>query len=320
MRWLIRPALTRTRSTESSSRSQAIDYSPTRGTTLGKENYRDIKATDVKKLREMTGAGMMDCKKALTEAGGDFKKAEKLLKEHGLAAAAKRSDRATNEGRVFTLISGNKAGILEVSCETDFVARNADFVALGNAMVGDIVNNGVAADGPELAAKVQETISTIKENMAVRRGELIEAQADESLTDYIHGESGRIGVIVKIKAEKPEVLAQGAVKAFAFDIALHVAAFRPQYLSADSVDDAYRSEHEEIFLAQAKMLDKPENVLQGIAKGKMKKHLSEICLLEQGYVKDEKRSVGQAARDLSKEVGGDVSVTGYVYYSVGGAL
>lgn len=280
----------------------------------------DIKATDVKKLREMTGAGMMDCKKALTEAGGDFQKAEKVLKEQGLAAAAKRSGRATNEGRVFTLINEKKAGILEISCETDFVARNDNFVALGKEIVADMVNNGVAADGPELAVKIQNAITTIKENMAVRRGAVMEADADESLTDYVHGDSGRIGVIVKIKADKPELLSQEPVASFAFDLALHVAAFRPQFLSAETIDEKYRTEQEEIFVAQARQLDKPENILQGIAKGKMKKHLSEICLLEQGFVKDEKRPVRQVAKDLSKEVGGDISVTGYVYYSVGEAL
>ena len=280
----------------------------------------DIKATDVKKLREMTGAGMMDCKKALGEAGGNFEEAEKILKKNGLAAAAKRSDRATNEGRIFTLIRGKKAGIIEISCETDFVARNDDFVTLGKGLVADLVDEGVDAKGPELAARIQDAITTIKENMAVRRGEVTEAGENESLTDYIHGESGRIGVIVRVKADKPELLQNDAVKAFAFDIALHVAAFRPAYLSAESVSEKYRSEQEEIFLAQAKKLDKPEKVLQGIATGKMKKHLSEICLLEQGYIKDEKRSVSQASKDLSKEVGGDVSVTGYVYYSVGEEL
>ena len=107
---------------------------------------------------------------------------------------------------------------------------------------------------------------------------------------------------------------------FAFDLALHVAAFQPQYLSGETVDETYRAEQEEIFLAQARQLDKPENILQGIAKGKMKKHLSGICLLDQGFVKDEKRPVAQVAKDLSKEIGGDVSVAGYVYYSVGEAL
>jgi elongation factor Ts len=280
----------------------------------------DIKAADVKKLREMTGAGMMDCKKALSEAGGDFEKAAKLLKEHGLAAAAKRGGRATNEGRVFTLISGKKAGILEVSCETDFVARNDEFVALGNGMVAAMVNDGVAADGPELAQKLHDAISTIKENMTARRGKVMEADANESLTEYVHGDSGRIGVIVKVKADKPELLSQEAVKTFAFDLALHVAAFRPQFFSAETIDEKYRADQEEIFVAQARQLDKPEKVLLGIAKGKMRKHLSEICLLEQGFVKDEKRSVSQVARDLSNEVGGDVSVTEYVYYSVGEAM
>lgn len=277
----------------------------------------EIKATDVKKLREMTGAGMMDCKNALTEAGGDFAKAEKILKELGLAAAAKRGGRATNEGRVFTYIDGRRGAILEVSCETDFVARNEDFVALGNAMVSEMVKSGVAADGPELAAQVRDAISTIKENMAVRRGSVIDAEPNEMLKDYIHGDSGRIGVIVKIRTDRPELLDNELVNQFAFDMALHVAAFRPQFLSADTVDDAYRTEQEEIFLAQARALDKPEQVTQGIAKGKMRKHLSEICLLEQGFVKEEKRSVAEVARDLGKAVGGDVSVAGYVYYSVG---
>ena len=277
----------------------------------------EIKALDVKKLREMTGAGMMDCKKALTQAEGDFKKAEKILKELGLAAAAKRGGRATNEGRVFTVISGKKGGIMEVSCETDFVARNDDFVALGNGLVAEMVERNLSADAPELAAKVQDTISTIKENMAIRRGEVITAGANEILTDYIHGESGRIGVIVRVAADKPELLENQAVRTFAFDVALHVAAFRPEFLSADTVDAQYVAEQEEIFMAQARQLEKPENVLQGIAKGKLKKHLAGICLQEQAFVKDEKRAVSQVARDLGKEIGGDVSVTGYVYYSVG---
>lgn len=277
----------------------------------------DIKATDVKKLREMTGAGMMDCKKALTEAGGDFAKAEKILKELGLAAAAKRGGRATNEGRVFTLVRDRKAGIAEISCETDFVARNDDFVALGNGIVSEMVEKELPADSPELVAKVQDAITTIKENMALRRGAVLDANDNEMFTDYIHGESGRIGVVVKIKTSTPELLDNDKVKTFAFDTALHVAAFRPMYLSEEMVDETYRAAQEEIFLAQAKQLDKPENVTQGIAKGKMKKHLAEICLLEQGFVKEEKKPVKQVAAELSKEVGGDVSVSDYVYYSVG---
>jgi elongation factor Ts len=277
----------------------------------------EIKASDVKKLRERTGAGMMDCKKALTEAEGDFARAEKILKELGLAAAAKRGGRATNEGRVFTHVAESKAGILEVSCETDFVARNQDFVDLGTTIVRGMVETGKPATDSSFADQVQEAITTIKENMAIRRGELMEATPNELIRDYIHGESGRIGVLVKLKVDKPELKANEAVATFAFEVALHVAAFRPTFLSADAADPTYISEQEEIFNVQAKALGKPENVTKGIAAGKLKKHLAEICLLDQGFVKDEKRTVAQVAKDLGKEIGGSVEVAGFVYYMVG---
>ncbi|MFW6313531.1 MAG: translation elongation factor Ts [Spirochaetota bacterium] len=277
----------------------------------------EIKASDVKKLRERTGAGMMDCKKALTESGGDSAKAEKILKELGLAAAAKRGGRATNEGRVFTHVKADKAGILEVSCETDFVARNQDFADLGDRIVSGMVETGKPATDPSFTEMVQEAITTIKENMAIRRGEVLQVADNELVSDYIHGESGRIGVLVKLKLDKTELKSNDAVKAFAFDVALHVAAFRPTFLSIDSADPTYVSEQEEIFAAQAKALGKPENVTKGIAAGKLKKHLGEICLVDQGFVKDEKRTVAQAAKDLGKEVGGNVEVAGFVYYMVG---
>jgi len=133
-----------------------------------------ITAADVKKLREKTGAGMMDCKKALQEADGDFAKAERILKELGKAAAAKRSGRATNEGRIFVAADGNRASILEMACETDFVARNETFVALGNEIVADILARGISEADDTLNAKVQDAISTIKENMSIRRFTTIE--------------------------------------------------------------------------------------------------------------------------------------------------
>jgi elongation factor Ts len=210
-----------------------------------------------------------------------------------------------------------KAGILELSCETDFVARNQDFVELGKKIVREMVDSGTPATDPSFAQMVQEAITTIKENMAIRRGQVMEIGDGELVSDYIHGESGRIGVLAKIKAEKPELLANDAVKSFAFDVALHVAAFRPTFLSVDTADPTYVSQQEEIFAAQAKALDKPENVTKGIAAGKLKKHLAEICLVDQGFVKDEKRSVAQAAKDVGKEVGGEIEVSDFVYYMVG---
>jgi elongation factor Ts len=277
----------------------------------------DIKAQDVKKLREKTGAGMMDCKKALTEAGGDFEKAEKILKELGLAAAAKRGGRATNEGRVFTHIEADRAAILELACETDFVARNEDFVKLGNEIVEDMAKSGSSTENSAYAEKIKDAMTTIKENMTIRRGNVVTVGEGELVKDYIHGDSGKIGVLVKVKADKPELLGKPEVQSFAFDVALHVAAFRPTFLSAELADKNYVAEQEEIFMAQAKQLDKPENVTAGIAKGKLNKHMSEISLLEQGFVRDEKTSVAKTATSLGKSVGGTVEVADFVCYMVG---
>ncbi|TVQ37011.1 MAG: elongation factor Ts [Spirochaetaceae bacterium] len=276
----------------------------------------DIKASDVKKLRDKTGAGMMDCKKALVDAGGDAARAEKILKELGLAAAAKRMGRATNEGRVFTRVTADQAAILELSCETDFVARNNDFVALGNRLLENLMDRGLSVESEQIETEIKNAISTIKENMSLRRFDSMPVGAGEVAVDYIHGEGGNIGVLVKVKAEGDAAGSQ-AVRRFAFDVALHVAAFRPAYLAEKTVDPGYLEEQEAIFLKQAQNLDKPQNVLQGIVKGKMKKHLSEICLMDQPFVKDDKKSVAQMAAEVGKAAGGTVSVVDYRYYRVG---
>ena len=278
-----------------------------------------IQASDVKKLRDKTGAGMMECKKALQEAGGDYEKAEKILKELGLAAAAKRSGRATEEGRIFTRVDDNKAGILEVSCETDFVARNKDFIGLGEQILTKVMNENLTSVNDELETMVTDEISKIKENISIRRFETMSIGESELVVEYIHGE-GRIGVLVKASVEKPEMKADEKVKAFVFDCALHIAAFNPKYLSADSVDESYMKEQEEIFTVQAKNLGKPENVVQGIVKGKLNKHLTEICFLKQGFVKDDKQSVEAVMKQASKEVGGKIDIIEYTYYSVGEEL
>ena len=276
-----------------------------------------ITAADVKKLREKTGAGMMDCKKALEEAGGDFEKAERILKELGKAAAEKRSGRATNEGRIFVATEGNRAVVLELACETDFVARNESFVALGEDLTRDILARNLSEADETLLTKVKDAISTIKENMSLRRFGVLEKSDNQIFSSYIHGDSGRIGGAVVVQADKNELLQKQEVTDFAFDVALHAVAFRPTFLSADTVDEAYLKEQEEIFLTQARNMDKPEKVLQGIAQGKLRKHLAEICLLEQGFVKDEKKKVGDVAKEVSKAVGGTITVTDYLVYSVG---
>ena len=275
-----------------------------------------ISASDVKALREKTGAGMMDCKKALTKADGNFDQAERILKELGLAAAAKRSDRETNEGRVFTKISGNKAGILEIGCETDFVARNKDFIGYGDQIIGKIIDDNIGEVNDVLKAIVQEAVGKIKENMAITRFKVWDIGDDELVIDYIHGE-GSIGVLVKLGLESSSLKENSEVKAFAFDTALHVAAFNPAYLDRDAVEPEYLKEQEEIFTVQAKNLGKPEKVVQGIVKGKLNKHLSEICLQNQPFVKDDKVSVADKAKQISKEVGGKVVVKDFLYYGIG---
>ncbi|MEX2444386.1 MAG: translation elongation factor Ts [Alkalispirochaeta sp.] len=276
-----------------------------------------VTAADVKKLRDKTGAGMMDCKNALQEADGDFAKAERILKELGKAAAAKRSGRATNEGRVFVRTDGNHAAILEMACETDFVARNETFVALGEELTADILHRKITEADEAVNAKVQDAISTIKENMSLRRFQVVEKNDNQVFSSYIHGESGGLGGIVTVGVDKPELTNSQHVKDFAFDVALHVVAFRPAYLATESIHESYRKEQEEIFLSQAKTMDKPEKVIQGIVQGKLRKHFSEICLLEQGFVKDEKKPVKDIAKEVGNTAGGTVTVDDYIVYAVG---
>lgn len=276
-----------------------------------------VTAADVKKLRDKTGAGMMDCKKALQEADGDFEKAERILKELGKAAAAKRSGRATTEGRIFVRTDGDRAVVLEMACETDFVARNETFVALGEELCTDILARNLSEADDQLTAKVQDAISTIKENMSLRRFQVIEKKAGQLFSSYIHGDSGSIGGVVVVGVSDAALADKQEVKDFAFDVALHVVAFRPAYLSPDEVDESYKKEQEEIFMTQARNMDKPEKVLQGIVQGKLRKHFSEICLLEQGFVKDEKTAVKDVAKAVGKAAGGTVSVDAYAVFAVG---
>jgi len=275
-----------------------------------------VTPASVKELRDKTGAGMMDCKKALVDAGGDMAQAEKLLKESGLAAAAKRMGRTTREGRVFSKLAGSRGALLELSCETDFVARNGDFVALGARMIDKLIAEGAGADSAALEAMVKDTASIIKENMALRRQKVVEAARDELLVDYVHGE-GRIGVLLKFRLASPQMVSDPRVKETTFDLALHVAAFAPAYLSREMVDPAYIAEQEAIFRKQVEGMDKPENVLAGIVKGKVNKHLAEICLLEQGFVKDEKVKCAKVLEDLGRQAGGKVELVDYLYFKVG---
>jgi elongation factor Ts len=282
----------------------------------------EISAVEVKKLREKTGAGMMECKNALVSTEGDFSKAEKLLKEKGLAALEKRSGRAPNEGKIFVKIKedGSAAVLAELSCETDFVARNPDFIALGGAIADMALEKNLNDPNDELNSLVTDLATKIRENMSLKRLRLVKASSNENLTQYIHGD-GNIGVVVKCESDKPEIFKDEEVKSFIFSLALHIAAFNPFALSRGDVDKNWLKEQEEIFRAQMgkdeKLKGKPENILNGILQGKINKHLSEICLLEQGYVKDEKITVAKAVEECAKKVEAKLSVTSYTYFKVG---
>jgi elongation factor Ts len=278
-----------------------------------------ISANDVKALREKTGAGMMDCKNALVETNGDFEQAVKQLNEKGLAAVEKRADRATNEGKVFIKIKDNTAVLVELATETDFVARNPEFIALGNDIADKILAQGITEVTDELAGLVTDLATKIRENMSLKRIKLIKAAANEYLTEYIHDD--KIGVVVKFNADKPEVFAQAAFKEFAHSLALHVAWNNPLVKDKKQLDQAFIAEQELIFRKQMEsdesLQGKPAAALDNILKGKVAKYLKSLCFMEQGYIKDEKITVAQALTDCGKQLGATLAISEYVYFKVG---
>ena len=286
----------------------------------------EISAGDVKNLREKTGAGIMECKNALKETNGDFAKAEKLLKEKGLAAVEKRSGRAANEGKIFVKIkdpgaAGSTAALVELVSETDFVARNPDFIALGEAIAVRVLEKGYTEPNDELNGMVMDLAAKIRENMGLKRIHTVKAESNQYLASYIHGD-GAIGVVVKAAADKGDAFNNAELREFVFTIALHVAAFNPFSLDKTKVDSAWLKEQEDIFRKQMEqdeaMKGKPAGVLENILKGKVSKFLKDICLMDQSYVKDEKMTVAQAVADAGKRFGTSLSIVDFIYFKVGG--
>lgn len=260
-----------------------------------------ITAADVKALRERTGAGMMECKKALTECNGNADEAEKLLKEKGLAAMAKRSERATSEGRLFIRQEGNKIAIVELTCETDFVAKNADFIAIGEKMLDVTLAKGYTKPEPEHDTILEPLKVSIRENMKVAKVEVVDVPATAAAAYYIHSDF-KTGAVVVIDGSTAD-----NVKVFAKDCCLHIAAFTPSYISKKDVPESYINDQKDIYKAQMdqdeKMAGKPDNVKEGILMGKVNKHLAEICFEDQMFVKDDKKSVTAKLAEVGKEAG-----------------
>jgi elongation factor Ts len=282
----------------------------------------DIKANDIKSLREKTGAGMMDCKKALVESKGDIAGAEKILREWGMAGVEKRAGRATNEGRVFIKEGPGKISVVEIVCETDFVCRNKDFINAGNKIAETAFAKGYDRPTDLLETQIKDIAALIKENIALKRVLLMTSAGGEYLHAYVHGE-GSLAVVVKMRSDKPEAFENEKVKAFVHDIALHIAAFNPMFLDQTKPSPSWIQEQKDIFQKQVeldeKMKGKPDKVIQGILAGKLKKMMSEISLLDQGFVKEEKTPVVQAMATIAKEAGCKLEIVDYAYVKVGEA-
>lgn len=283
-------------------------------------------AKDVQALREKTGAGMMDCKKALTETDGDMDKAVDVLREKGLASAAKKAGRIAAEGVVVTYYdeAAKVASMVEVNCETDFVAKNEKFVELANKIAVTVAEKNPADVDALLAMTlsgsdevvsdaVQELFLTIRENMKVRRFVRVEG----TVASYIHS-GGAVGVLVSFDTD---VADKDEFKVMGKDVAMQVAAMSPAYLDEASVPAEVVAHEKEILMAQIKedpkMASKPEKVIEGIIAGKIKKYYKENCLVDQEFVKNGDFNVAQYIDSVAKEIGGSVKVTGFVRFAKG---
>ena len=282
-----------------------------------------ITAKMVGDLRAKTGAGMMDCKKALTEAGGDMEQAVDLLRKKGLSAAAKKSGRVAAEGMIAAAGEAQCGALVEVNSETDFVAKNDAFQVFVKG-VADVVLDKAPADvealkaldfpgtGRNVGDELTHQIATIGENMNIRRFARLESKSGLT-ANYIHG-AGKIGVLVQLdtdKADDPRVAETAKL------IAMHVAAASPQYLTREDVPSDVIEREKDIMRAKAKESGKPENIIEKILEGQINKFFGETCLLEQVYVVDTDHKVGKVVEALAKEVGGQVTLTAYERFQLG---
>ena len=290
-----------------------------------------ITAAQVKELREMTGAGMMDCKKALTATEGDMDKAVEFLREKGLATAQKKASRVAAEGLVKVIVSDDKkkAVAVEVNAETDFVAKNEKF----QAYVAQVAEQAMETETTDIDAFLAETwkfdetktvnealagqIAIIGENMNIRRFQQVKEDAG-FVASYTHM-GGKIGVLVDVETD----VVNDAVKEMARNVAMQIAALKPQYTSDSEVSAEYIEHEKEILLAQIqndpKESQKPEKVIQGMITGRIKKELKEICLLDQVYVKaeDGKQTVAKYVEEVAKANGAKITIKGFVRFETG---
>lgn len=284
-------------------------------------------AKDVATLREKTGCGMMDCKKALTEAGGDMDKAADILREKGLAASVKKAGRIAAEGVAFAKVSesGKEAVVIEVNAETDFVAKNADFQAFVETCADTVIEqNPVDVDallvaraaGSDLTVDqmLKDKILTIGENIKIRRF----VRYDGAVISYVHG-GGRIGVIVKFDTTDA-VAATDGFKEYAKNVAMQIAAVNPSYVNEAEVPADVVEKEKAILTEQIVNDGKPAAIAEKIVVGRLGKFFKEICLVDQQYVKDSNLSVQEYTETVGKELGGDIKILSFVRFEKGEGL
>ena len=285
----------------------------------------EVTAAMVKQLREQTGAGMMDVKRALTEANGNMEEATKVLRKKGLAAAGKKAGRIAAEGTVTAFVSDSIGVLVEVNCETDFVGRNENFrkfaddvasvIARSKADTVEALNNEPwpgDAEGQTVGQVTQSKIASIKENIAIRRFVCYEAAPNAAFSAYIHA-GGKIGVMAELVAnDKGDRTAE-----VARDVAMHIAAAEPRFIRREDVTQKDLDTEREIARDQAAKSGKPENIVEKMVTGKMEKFYGEACLLEQPYIRNDKQTVNEYLASSAKESGCEYTITRFTRYKLG---
>lgn len=286
----------------------------------------DISAALVMKLRKMSGQGMMDCKAALAETGGDVDEAMMLLRKKGLATMEKRAGRETSEGKVICRTSddGKMAAMASFCCETDFVTKSDDFLAtaeiLSNCMFDCGADEGVEnlleteTDGKKFSEIITETVSKTGEKTELGDYARFKVEGNGLLGTYVHF-NGKIGSIVEIETSDDKVTADEAMKQLATDIAMHVAAIKPIALDETSIPPEIIEKEKAIAVDQAK--NKPANIIDKIVEGKMRKFYAENCLVAQGFVKEDKKSVAEVLTEAAKAAGGEATIKRFVRFEIG---
>ena len=292
----------------------------------------EISAKIVMDLRARTNAGMMDCKKALAEADGDMEKAEEILRKKGITKMEKRTDRVSKEGMIHALLSecGKNAVLVEVNCETDFVSKNEGWRGFVGDLATHTLNSGAQNLDDLLAEPYTRGSGTVDEAVKVKGAETGEVTILRRFTRFAAGETsavatylhmgGRIGVVVEVAAGRSGTLEEEAFKTLLKDLTMHIAAANPEFLTRSEVPEATIAKEKEIYAASDRLKDKPAAALEGILKGMLNKFFSQVCLIEQGFIKDPDQTIEDLVKATGKSLGDELTIKRFARFAVGEEL